>query len=189
MLSTAAAAIANRLLEGQPWLQQRLLPFPEKTLALRAGPFVLALRVGADGALHPGAEGAPADAFATLSPTHVVDLVTLQGRPRAVDVQGDAAFAAAVAGVLSELRWDAEEDLSRLVGDIAAHRLAGAVQAFVEWQRNAALSLAATAAEFFTEEQPVLASRAAVDQFIRDVDDLRDALERLEKRFARLARR
>jgi ubiquinone biosynthesis protein UbiJ len=104
-------------------------------------------------------------------------------------VQGDAAFAAAVAGVLSELRWDAEEDLSRLVGDIAAHRLAGAVQAFVEWQRNAALSLAATAAEFFTEEQPVLASRAAVDQFIRDVDDLRDALERLEKRFARLARR
>ena len=74
-------------------------------------------------------------------------------------LSGDTAFAAVVAGVLRELRWDAEEDLSKLIGDIAAHRLVQAGRSFSAWQREAALNLAQGAAEFWTEEQPLLASQ------------------------------
>jgi ubiquinone biosynthesis protein UbiJ len=142
--------------------------------------------VGTDGGLKQAADGATVDAFAILGPTQLVDVLARPGLSGSLEVQGDAAFAAAMAGVLSELRWDAEEDLSRVLGDVAAHRLVGAGDAFFQWQRNAALNLAETAAEYITQEQPLLASRAAVEQFNDDVDAVREAVERLEKRVARL---
>ena len=186
MFTTVAASIANHLLGGQPWLRDRLLPFAGRTFELRAPPFRLAFTVGADGRFQPGADGLTPDAFAIIGPGDVVGALARQARAGPLDVQGDAAFAAAVAGVLSELHWDAEEDLSRIVGDVAAHRLVGAGHAFFEWQRRAALNVAEAATEYITQERPILVSRAAVDQFNDDVDVLRDAVERLEKRVARL---
>ena len=91
--------------------------------------------------------------------------------------------------MLGEVRWDAEEDLSRVVGDIAARRLVLAGEAALAWPRRAAANLAATAAEYLTEEQRMLPSRSGIDEFVRQVDTLREAVERLEKRIDRLTRR
>jgi ubiquinone biosynthesis protein UbiJ len=186
MLTTLAASIANHLLGGQPWLRERLLPFAGRTVELDAPPFRLVFTVAADGGLAQAADGVPPDASAVLGPVDVMDVLLQQHRAPSVKVRGDAAFAAAVAGVLSELRWDAEEDLSHILGDVAAHRLAGAARTFWHWQQKAALSLAQTATEYLTQERPLLASRVAVEQFNADVDALRDAVERLEKRVARV---
>ena len=49
----------------------------------------------------------------------------LAGEKPAVDIQGDVQFAAEVAWLVDNVRWDVEEDLSRLIGDAAAHTLAG----------------------------------------------------------------
>jgi ubiquinone biosynthesis accessory factor UbiJ len=43
-------------------------------------------------------------------------------------------------------------------------------------------------AEYWTEEQPVVASRAALSGFASEVDALRDDLERLDQRIERLTR-
>src|SRR2546430_11066708 len=40
------------------------------------------------------------------------------------------------------LIWDFEEDLSRVFGDVVAHRLASGGKAVAAWQRDAALRLA-----------------------------------------------
>jgi ubiquinone biosynthesis protein UbiJ len=186
MLTAAAAELANHLLAGQPWLRDRLKPFVGSTLELRLPLNAVTLTVAPSGELSVAARDATPDAVATVSPTAAFELLGARGVSRGVELQGDAAFASAVAGVLRELRWDVEEDLSRVLGDFAAHRLVGAGSAFLAWQRRAAWNVAATAAEYWTEEQPLLASRAAVDQFLRDVDALRDTLERLEKRIDRL---
>ena len=85
------------------------------------------------------------------------------------------------------LSWDFEEDLSGVFGDIVAHRLASAGKAFVAWQRDAALRLAESLAEYWTEEQPLLARPTDVESFCRDVDALRDDVARLEKRVAYLS--
>jgi ubiquinone biosynthesis protein UbiJ len=85
------------------------------------------------------------------------------------------------------LDWDVEEDLSRVFGDIVAHRLASGGKAFAAWQREAVLRLAENLVEYWTEEQPLLARPAEVETFCRDVDTLRDDVARLEKRIEHLS--
>jgi ubiquinone biosynthesis protein UbiJ len=190
MLAPTAAAIANHLLDGQPWLRERLQPFAGRTLEVRLPAAPFALTVGPDGRLAPAASGTPPDAIAALGGAPPLsELLRPRGLMRAVELHGDAAFAAAVAGVLEELRWDAEEDLSRLVGDIAARRMVQAGTALLAWPRQAAASLASASAEYLTEEQRMVASRAAIDAFLSEVDALRDAVDRLEKRIDNLSRR
>jgi ubiquinone biosynthesis protein UbiJ len=186
MLAAAAAELANHLLAGQPWLRDRLKPFVGSTLELRLPLNTVRLTIAPSGELSVSSRDATPDAVAALSPTAAFELLGGRALSSGIALQGDAAFSSAVAGVLRELRWDVEEDLSRVLGDIAAHRLVGAGIAFLAWQRKAAWNVAATAAEYWTEEQPLLATRSAVDRFVHDVDALRDTLERLEKRIDRL---
>jgi len=104
-----------------------------------------------------------------------------------VEMTGDAALAEEVSFIARNLSWDAEEDLSRVVGDIAARRIGRAARALDGWARDAAIRTAQGAAEYWTEESPLIASRVKVEGYVREVDELRDAVERLEKRVARLA--
>ena len=105
---------------------------------------------------------------------------------RKANVEGDTDFASAISKVAANLRWDIEEDLSRVFGDIAAHRLAESGRAAAEWPRQAAVSMAETMAEFLTEEKHLLVTPLRAAEFVRDVDELRDAAERLDKRIERL---
>ena len=156
---------------------------------MEVDPVSLILTVGPDGVLATANGATQPDATARLSVLTLMRLAAGDESARAaVELSGDTAFAAVVAGVLRELRWDAEEDLSKLIGDIAAHRLVQAGRSFSAWQREVALNLAQGAAEFWTEEQPLLASQQGTEQWANAVDEMRDAAERLEKRIERLSR-
>jgi ubiquinone biosynthesis protein UbiJ len=188
-IGATVAKLLSHLLNGQPWLRERLIPFSGRSVRVQVDPVSLIFAVGPDGALTLGNEDAQPDAVAHLSFLTLMRLGAGDDAARAaVEVGGDTAFAAAVAGVLRELRWDAEEDLSKLVGDIAAHRLVQAGRSFSAWPRQVALNLAEGAAEFWTEEQPLLASQQAAEEWASAVDEMRDAAERLEKRIERLSR-
>ena len=50
----------------------------------------------------------------------------LSGVRPAVSIEGDVQLAAEIAWLAENLRWDAEEDLSRLIGDAPAFALANA---------------------------------------------------------------
>jgi ubiquinone biosynthesis protein UbiJ len=99
-----------------------------------------------------------------------------------VDINGDADFARAIHHVARNLRWDYEEDLSRMFGDIPAHRMARAGRTLRRWGEQAADNTARSFAEYWTEEQPLIAARRDLDEFSRAVDQLRDDAARLEKR-------
>jgi ubiquinone biosynthesis protein UbiJ len=105
---------------------------------------------------------------------------------RSVDVEGNAKLAAEVLVLARHLRWDGEEDLSRLVGDVAAHRLADAGRAFAAWHLDTAQRLAAALADYVTEEKRLLARRADLAALGDSVARLRDAVARLDKRVERL---
>jgi ubiquinone biosynthesis protein UbiJ len=47
----------------------------------------------------------------------------LQGQRPQVDVSGDANLAADISWLMDNLRWDVQDDLSRLMGQIPAHEL------------------------------------------------------------------
>ena len=102
---------------------------------------------------------------------------------------GDVEFAAALDYVRRNLQWDYEEDLSRVFGDVAAHRLASAAKRAELWSRDAALKVSQSFAEYVTYERPVIASAHAITQFNREIDALRDDVERIEKRIELLGHR
>jgi len=105
---------------------------------------------------------------------------------RAVEVSGNARLADEVMALARHLRWDFEEDLSRVVGDAAAHRLGEGLRALLAWQGDAARRLAGAFADYVTEEAKLVARRSELDSLARDTATLRDAVERLEQRMRRL---
>jgi len=106
-----------------------------------------------------------------------------------ITVEGDAQFAAALNGIARNLRWDVEEDLSRVFGDIAAHRMVDTGRKIAHWGSQGADNLTRSFTEYWTEERPLIARRLDVEQFNRDVDILRDDVARLEKRIDTLGER
>ena len=108
---------------------------------------------------------------------------------REIEVAGDTEFAAAINHLARNLRWDFEEDLSRVFGDVAAHRMAEAGRSFEHWGGRSAEHLGRAFAEYWTEEQPLIAGRRDVEEFNRAVDRLRDDVARLEKRLELLSQR
>lgn len=199
MLSQAFAACINHLLEPAGWARDRLAPHAGKTLRFVVVPFDLALAIDEDGRVRAPASGPaqPADASPgapdlTLRLSHFLLPRLLLGDEAAyqqVDTEGDTGLAADVQYLFRHLRWDVEDDLSRVFGDIAAHRLARAGRAALELPLQAGNSVAQMAAEYLKEENPTLAKREPVRQFVDSVDVLRDDLERLEKRIRRLEQR
>ena len=189
MIGRAAAAAINHVMAQEGWPLERLRPFAGRTALFRLPPFQVALTVGEDGQVAEAAVEAAPDASFTLTPPLLARIAA--GEPDArqeVAVDGDSALAEAVFAISKNLRWDAEEDLSRVLGDVAAHRLAGAGRDFLRWQAQAALDLARAFAEYWTEERPLIARSAEVAEFVAEVDRLRNDTERLEKRAGKLSR-
>jgi len=177
----------NHVLRGSPMALERLRPHAGRTVAFHVGPLAMALTVQTTGEVAAALPAASRDLDVRISPFLVPRLAAGEEAAfREIEMRGDPALAQEVAFLVRHLRWDAEEDLSRVVGDIAAHRIAGAARGFAQWGRDASLRMAQGAAEYWTEESPLIASRVKVEGFARDVSDLRDAVERLAERIERL---
>lgn len=194
VLSAAPAALAaraiNRLTGDAPLARERLARFAGRTVAFRFGPLPVALTVQTTGEVLPAIEGAARDLEMSASPFLLPRLAARdESAFRDVEMRGDAEFAGEIAFLAKHLRWDVEEDLSRIVGDAAAHRAVSAARGAAAWGKEASERLAAGAAEYWTEEDPLIASRVKVEGFVSGVTELRDAVERLGKRIERLEER
>jgi ubiquinone biosynthesis protein UbiJ len=188
MLERGAVAALNHLLSQNDSAAGRLRGFAGQSVEVRCPPFPeLRLRITGDGML----ERAPADAAGTL----VVKLkagalpLLLAGNESArsqVAIEGPADLAGAVDELFRTLRWDAEEDLSRVLGDVVAHRLASGGRDFSAWQRDALQRLVENLAEYWTEERPLLVRPADAEKFRGESGALDEEVTRLEKRIERL---
>lgn len=189
--ASLAAAAVNRLTGAAPLSRERLARFAGKTAVFRVGPVPpVALTVQTTGEVLQAAEGVAPDLEIRMSPFLLPRLAARdEGAFRDVEMQGDMEFAGEIAYLAKNLRWDVEEDLSRVVGDAAAYQVVSAARAAAGWGRDATGRLAAGAAEYWTEEGPLIASRVKVEDFIAGVTELRDAVERLDKRIALLEKK
>ncbi|MFP8779274.1 hypothetical protein [Hydrogenophaga sp. RWCD_12] len=130
----------NHVLMQEPQAQQRLRRQQGKPVRVQWGDFHLTLAATPAGLLERPAGDRQPELNVTLtqaSPFALAQKVLAGERP-GVDIQGDVQLAAEVAWLVDNVRWDVEEDLSRLVGDAMAHTLVGgarsaatAVKAFV----------------------------------------------------------
>ena len=187
-LETPFLAVLNHLIASETWASTRLAPFAGETVALATAPLPeLRFTILADGRCAPAAEGAQPTLTVRLKPDAVAALARGEEHfMRSVEVTGNARLAGEVLQLVRHLRWDPEEDLSKLVGDVAAHRLVGLARNFAAWQADSVKRLAKSLMEYAVEEQRVLVDRVELDQLAAHTARLRDALERLEKRLERL---
>lgn len=182
----AFSFVLNRLLRAQPWARGRLEPFAGETVEVRAGPLpALRLRIASGGTVEA------ADGEATLRMTIKPDFVTALARGeqqalRAVDVEGNARLASEIVVLARHLRWEVEEDLSRVLGDVAAHRLASTGRALVAWHLDALERVAGAIGDYLIDEKRVLARRVELDALGESIAQLRDDIARLDKRLQRL---
>ena len=177
----------NHILAQHAWARERLVPHAGKTVRVDASPFTVTLEFKPNGEVQQVAERGAADIVFRVSPAQ---LPLFLGEPeaamKAVRIEGDAELAQVVGSLMREVRWDAEEDLSRLVGDVPAFRAMQLLRSFTAWGSDASQRLAATTAAYLVDEQPTLVRSDMAEQFGRDVATLRDDFARLEKRLALL---
>ncbi|MBL8382806.1 MAG: hypothetical protein JNM90_07025 [Burkholderiales bacterium] len=183
------ADAVNHVLEQHPWARARLAEHAGKSIRVDAAPLQLQFSITAAGNLDPAAAPAAAGVAFRIDPASAPLLVADAGAALSrVHVEGDADLAALVALLLREVRWDAEEDASRIIGDIPAHHAMRAGRALAAWARDASARLADMSAAYLADEAAVLVRARSMEEFARGVAEARDQCARLEKRLALLER-
>jgi ubiquinone biosynthesis protein UbiJ len=177
----------NHLLGQASWAREQLSAFAGRRARFDMPPWQLAFAVAADGLFEATTV---ADVDVTVALPADTPLVALQGIDRAMaaaHVTGNAEFATSLSFVLKNLRWDAEEDLSRVVGDIAAHRIIGVSSRLTLWQKQAAHNVAENVAEYLGEEARVLVPSRQLTEFRQELEAFNARLSNLDGRLRALA--
>lgn len=130
--------LLNHVLMQEPQAQERIRRQAGKSARLSWGRFELILAATPAGLverppfpLPADQPAAKADLTVSLTQKALPDLLgaMARGDKPAVSIEGDVQLAAEVAWLADNVRWDVEEDLSRILGDAAAHTLVKALGA------------------------------------------------------------
>src|SRR5471032_2176981 len=187
LLMAPAVAAINHLLAQEPWARQQLAVHAGKIACIDTGAVALRLQVDSAGMLKAADGDVPANVTIRVK---LSDLPLIaQNRERAfsyVKIEGDAEFANTISQLSKSLRWEAEHDLEKVVGAVAAVRLVSGARAAFDAIQTGHRKLTENVAEFLADEQAVLLRPAAVEAWSADVTRLRDDVERAAKRIAKL---
>jgi ubiquinone biosynthesis protein UbiJ len=107
-------------------------------------------------------------------------------RSRVARITGDPLVAQDFRDLIRLATPDFEEALARVVGDLAARRVANLARGFAAWGLDSADRLSRDLADFLKEERRDLPARPEVEAWLDGVDAVSDAVSRAEARLARL---
>lgn len=184
MIGRLFTSLLNQALDADPALQQRLCAHGGRTVRVALPGFAATLQVAAGGRLEqPERAGEAPDVDIRIPLDAVLEwqVNRLAARQR-ICIDGDAELAQLMAEVLAASHWDAEELLSRLVGDVAAHRILKVWRDRKEQRHDRWQRLAETVSDYMQYESRVVVSRPELEHFNQQVDILRYQLARLEQR-------
>jgi ubiquinone biosynthesis accessory factor UbiJ len=109
--------------------------------------------------------------------------------PGKVEISGDAELARRIEKLMRDFRPDIEEAFARSFGDVIGVPLARGLHRAFMWSRESANALVQDTAEYLRDERRDLVAPAEMEQFLDDVDALRERGDRLEARIKRLLQR
>ena len=190
MIERGAVAALNHVLSQHAQATERLRAFAGRSVEVRCPPFPdLRLSITDAGFVERPGSDAESALVVKLTPGALPLLAVGDERARSqIAIEGQADLAAVVDELFRTLRWDFEEDLSRVFGDVVAHRLAAGARDLAAWQRDAMQRLAENLAEYWTEERPLLVRPADAEKLHRDSRSLQEEVARLEGRIGQLER-
>jgi ubiquinone biosynthesis protein UbiJ len=108
---------------------------------------------------------------------------------KSVKIAGDADLAQLLGRLAGQIRWEYEEDLARFIGDAPANFAVSQGKKLLAAGKSAATDLLENMVEYVSEERSVLLNKR--DFMIRknELNVLRDAVDRMEKRIQLLERK
>lgn len=192
MISSTFSFFLNHLLTQEPWAARLLQQHAGKVACFDLELLQLKVQVCADGLIQavPTLPDANSNTNNVTIRIKLSDLpLILQNRERAVSyvkIEGDADFANTISQLSQDLRWEVEEDLSKIVGDVAAVRMVNAGQGALKSIQKTHQSMQENVAEYFLEENPLLVRPSEVQTLAQQVVKTRDDVERLAKRIERV---
>ena len=188
MLKSLSTRILQHLLAQNVWAAPILKPCAGKSVQLNFVLFKTSLVILENGSLASAGETNVADAVITIPPSLLPRLIAKDASAKLqIQVDGDTHLATTLAKVFDQMRWDYEDDLSKVVGDVSAYKLAELARNSAGTVKHTAVNLAEMLSEYWQEEQPMLAKKRHIEQFNADVDTLRADTERLKKRLNKLS--
>ncbi len=188
MFAHPSVLVLNHLLAQNSWALPRLARHSGKTARFDIAPFSFSCRISEDGSLQGISNATSIDALCVIAPSLLPRLaVHDENAHTEIRSEGDTELLKEIFFLSRNLRWDAAEDLSSITGDIAAERVVKTAHSARQQLHDSAENLFKAAAEYLTEERPLLAKPRQVSAFMLEVDTLRDDLARLEQRINRLS--
>ncbi len=129
-----------------------------------------------------------ADTFVTGTPGDFVELMLAKDPASAlingdIKVKGETSTLMALQALLHETELDWEYELSKVVGDVAAHNLGKLVNKSINWLQKSHTNIEQKLQTYVYEQGQLLASREQIEAFCHQVDDITARFERFEAKF------
>lgn len=190
-------SVFGRLLEGvldraislDPETRDRLSALEGRAIAMTFKGTGLAMRlVVDDGRLRIGPADSDTSALSlAATPGTLLSMLLRRGdegamAPGQIDISGDAELARRLEQIATRFAPDIDEAFSRAFGDVVGFQMAGQFRRSLAWARRGARDLATDSVDYLRDESRDLVARPEVDDFLDEVDELRDRGDRLEAR-------
>ena len=188
----------NHVLRQHDWARAELRPFAGSEVAVivrgALGSVGSRMRITSDGeladAIHDAdGSGATIRVVVPMRPGLLLALarVDRDAVMREVSIDGDAGLAAVIGRIAPHVRWDVEDDLSRVVGGIAARRIVDGGRQFVQAAQRLGARGQARVTDYAFHEGRMLVSRPMFDELRSNLRALRDDIDRVELKLAAVA--
>ena len=117
--------LLNHILMQEPQAMERLKRQKGSTVLAKWREFVFPITVTPAGLLDLASPGTQPDLTFVVTQQSPLQLAQtlMQGEKPPVHIEGDVQLAAEINWLVDHVRWDVEEDLSKLMGDVPAHTL------------------------------------------------------------------
>ncbi len=192
--ASAACLGINHVLKAEPWAMAELARHAGKVILLSLPIGKLCFELTPEGLLASLSNIDAPSLELEVSPEALSALAGGSGNLReqamkSVKITGDADLAQLLGRLAGQIRWEYEEDLARFIGDAPANFAVRQGKKFISAGKSAATDLLENVVEYVSEERKVLLNKR--DFMIRknELNALRDAVDRVEKRIQLLERK
>ena len=190
MLTSAIIIPANHLLRSEKWGCESLRIHAGKTICIQALPLInLTLQINENGELQSVDRLHAIDTTMRFSPLQMPSLLAQEAAIfDRIQIAGDKNLAEALIIIGKHINWAAilAQDVSGVIGDVAAHRLGRSAEQLMRWQAGYFDRMTRTVTEYLIEEKDYLIKDATIRRFSDEVQNLQHDTELLEQRLMQL---
>ncbi len=184
MLASFATNPLNHILRNESWACKQLQLHEGKTFCIRIPPFAhFKMSVLANGELQSSPENLEADTTLSILPAILPRLIMHdESAYNGINISGDVQFAEDLVTVSKHLKPNFEQVLSKILGDIPAHRITKVGESLFQWHVDLIKNFSDALGEYWQEEHPIIAESKLIKDLFREINELEHGVNQLEHR-------